>query len=207
MRNFLSTIATAIFGSNRAVKTPRTPRRVSLGLEVLEGRDLPSVSPILSVAAQTQMVQVAYQQAVVQVPNLQGYSFHLVSSNGKPTHDLVIQSETYNADGSASFTGTWAGDGPNGSGTPKAISNGTIKYDASGNIVLSFSWTNGSGGQNSFSGDLTRNNTRWPEAAAVSCYGVSYHLDGNVTTPTPGDGPGHISGDSQSPIPMMKAAF
>lgn len=207
MRKLFNTIATAIFGSDRVRRVPPNPRRVSLGLEVLEGRDLPSVSPILSVAAQTQMAQVAYQQAVVQVPNLQGYSFHLVSSNGKPAHDLVIQSETYNADGSASFTGTWSGDGPNGSGTPKAISNGTIKYDASGNIILSFSWTNGSGGQNSFSGDLTRNNSRWPAAAAAAYFGVTYHLDGNVTTATPGDGPGHISGDSQAPIPMLKADF
>jgi hypothetical protein len=142
----------------------------------------------------------------VDVPNLQGYSFHLISSNGKPAHDLVIQSETYNADGSASFTGTWSGDGPNGTGTPKPITNGTIKYDASGNIVLSFSWTNGSGGQNSFSGDLTRNNPRWPATAALY-FDVSYHLDGYVTTSTPGGGPGHVYGDSTAPTPVLKAAL
>ena len=152
------------------------------------------------------MAQAVYQApAVVDVPNLQGYSFHLISSNGKPAHDLVIQSETYNANGSASFTGTWSGDGPNGDGTPKAIMNGTLKYDANGNIILSFSWMNGSGQQNSFSGVLTRINTGL--ASEVAYFGAHYHLEGDVTTPTPGDGPGHISGDSQGPILVMKANF
>jgi hypothetical protein len=174
-----------------------------LGLEVLEGRALPSVSPIFAVAAHAQMAQVAPQQVAVDVPNLQGYSFHLISSNGKPAHDLVIQGETYNADGSASFTGTWSGDGPNGNGTPKAIMNGTLKFDGEGNVFLSFSWTNGSGGQNSFSGVLTRINTG--PLAVATFFGARYHLEGDVTTATPGGGPGHVSGDSQAPLPEMKA--
>lgn len=204
MAHLFAALANAIFGRPRARKATRTPRRVVLGLEVLEGRALPSVSPIFTFAAPTQVAQMPPPQ-VVDVPNLQGYSFHLISSNGKPAHDLVIQSETYNADGSASFTGTWAGEGPNGTGTPKPISNGTLKYDATGNILLSFSWTNGSGGQNTFSGVLTRINTG--PMAAVTYFGAHYHLEGDVTASTPGDGPGHISGDSQSPAPVMKATF
>ncbi|HTU89163.1 MAG TPA: hypothetical protein VMF69_03605 [Gemmataceae bacterium] len=198
MSNLFRTIAAAIFGPARTRKVPQSPRRVHLGLEVLEGRTLPSVSPILSVAVQTPIVQMAHQPVVVDVPNLQGYSFHLISSNGKPAHDLVIQRETYNVDGSASFTGTWSGDGPNS----KAI-NGTLKFDANGNIVLSFSWTNGSGGQNNFSGTLTRVNT---SPITASAYSGRYYLEGDVMSST-GGGPGHISGYSQAPLPLVKANF
>jgi hypothetical protein len=199
MSNLFRTIAAAIFGPARTRKVPQTSRRVQLGLEVLEGRTLPSVSPIFSAAVQMSIAQMNYQPVVVDVPNLQGYSFHLISSNGKPAHNLVIQSETYNADGSASFTGTWSGDGPNS----KAVS-GTLKFDANGNMILSFSWTNGSGGQNSFSGTLTRVNNS--PITAAEYRGASYYLEGDVTSAT-GGGPGHISGYSQAPMLVAKADF
>jgi len=174
-------------------------RRVQLGVEVLEGRALPSVSPVVAAVGIAQTAAV-YQAPVVQVANIQGYSFYLISSSGKPAHTLVIQTETFLADGSATFTGTWQGSGAN-AGTPKQIMNGTLKYDATGNMKLSFSWMNGSGGQNSFLGTLTRVNTYPPAAAYVY---ATYHLDGDVTTPVAGDGPGHVYGNGTPPLPMFQ---
>jgi hypothetical protein len=175
-------------------------RRVQLSVEVLEGRALPSVSPILSAAGPLAQTAAVYQVSVVQVANIQGYSFNLISSSGKPAHTLVIQTETFLSDGSATFTGTWQGSGPN-AGTPKQIMNGTLKFDAMGNMKLSFSWMNGSGGQNSFLGTLTRVNTSPPAAAYLY---PTYHLDGDVTTSVPGDGPGHVSGNGTPPPLVFK---
>ena len=53
MSNLFRTIATAISGPARTRKVPQTTRRVHLDLEVLGGRTLLSVSPILSVAVHT----------------------------------------------------------------------------------------------------------------------------------------------------------
>ena len=50
MSHLFRTIATAISGPARTGKVPQTTRRVHLDLEVLGGRTLLSVSPILSVA-------------------------------------------------------------------------------------------------------------------------------------------------------------
>jgi hypothetical protein len=130
------------------------------------------------------------------VANLQGYSFHLISSNGSPAHDLVIQTETFLADGSANFTGTWSGQGPNS----HQITNGRIWFDATGKMEMSFSWTNGSNGTNSFLGTLTRVN---PFPAAAYYYGAPYHLDGDVTSST-GGGPGHVSGNGAPPPLVYK---
>ena len=154
MSNLFRTIATAVSGPARTRKVPQTTRRVHLDLEVLGGRTLLSVSPILSVAVHTPIAHLhpIPHPHVVDVPNLKGYTFYLNSTNGKPAHTLTITSETYNRFGSASFTGTWSGDGPNS----HAVS-GTLIFAANSTTVVdvNFSWTNGSGGQNSFSGSLT----------------------------------------------------
>ncbi len=150
---------------------------------------------------------VKYAAPVVDVANIQGLSFHLTSSNGKPAHDLYIQTESYNADGSASFTGTWSGDGPNSDGTGHQVLNGTIKFDANGNTIMTFSWGNGQGTLNNFSGTLTPAVNKYP-ATAASIYAARYHLDGDVTTPPgTGGGPGHISGNGSLPMPLMAAAY
>jgi hypothetical protein len=187
-------------GSSKPAAASRS-RSVSLRLEALEDRLTPStvaatpdVMPINNPGAPTQIQRIIYQPAVVDVPNLQGLTFHLVSSTmGKPAHDLHIQSETYNANGSASFTGTWTGDNSSGKGTPKPVT-GSLSFDSSGNMILSFSWMNGSGGQNSFSGVLTRANTAY----------TGYYLEGNVMASSPSDGPGHVSGYSE---PLVTAHF
>jgi hypothetical protein len=194
-------------GKGSAGRRPASaPRPVKLGFEVLEGRALPSVSPIhgaVGPALIGQVAQVAYVAPVVDVAYLAGVSFHLTSSTGKPPHDLTIQTETYLPDGSATFTGTWAGGGANGKS--HAIS-GTLQLDANGNITIAFSWTNGAGTQNSFLGTITRINNQGPAAAAYA-YGNHYHLEGDVTTPVQGGGPGHVSGDGGIPYPVLKAAF
>ena len=205
----LFTRLVALLGSKPSRKPAPAPRRTQLGLEVLEGRALPSISPMFLGAVQgtmatqaTQMAQTTNQAVVTNVANLQGYSFHMVSSSGKPAHDLVIKTETYNADGSANFTGTWQGYGPNSTGTPKTIS-GTIKLDAQGNTNLSFSWANGSGGMNTFNGTLTAH----PYEHGRRLLDLfPFPPQGDVTTPVPGDGPGHISGDLQAAQMTTKAS-
>jgi len=191
-------LANLLPAHGRRSHAPR-PRRVQLGLEVLEGRALPSVSPAVAAVGIAQTAAV-YQAPVVQVANIQGYSFYLISSSGKPAHTLVIQTETFLCDGSATFTGTWSGSGPNG-GTPHQIMNGRLWYDCAGNMKMSFSWTNGSGGQNSFLGTLTRVNTSPVSPAFLRS---AYHLDGDVTTPVAGQGPGHVSGYGTPPVPVFQ---
>jgi hypothetical protein len=198
MVHLFCTIAAAFLRAPRPRKPPSSSRRARLGLEPLEGRALPSVSPILSVA-QVQMSQAAYHPIVVDVANLQGYSFYLISSNGKPAHDLVIQTEAYNPNGSATITGTWTGENPAGSGNPNPIT-GTLSFAANGSLVLSFLWTNGQGSQNSFTGTITTVQTT--PASAATPYGIHYYLEGTVTSPTPGDGPGQVSGYGSLPFPM-----
>jgi hypothetical protein len=124
------------------------------------------------------------------------------STPGKPAHTLVIQTETFKSDGSATFTGTWSGDGPNSNGTGHPIVNGTIKFDASGNTVMSFQWVNGEGTYNTFSGNLNKVTSTNPVVAA-SVYGTRFFLEGDVMTPPgTGGGPGHISGYGSMPILM-----
>jgi hypothetical protein len=199
MNNLLRTIATAISGSPRTRKVHLTTRRVHLDLEVLGGRTLLSVSPILSIAVHTPIAHLHPIQLPhwVDVPNLQGYTFDLNSTNGKPAHTLNIKTETYNRFGSASFTGTWSGDGPNS----KTVS-GTLVFAANSTTVVNvnFSWTNGSGGQNSFSGSLASVHNR------ISVFSGAYYLTGNVTSST-GGGPGMVSGYGYPPRPVLKGNF
>ncbi len=184
MSNVFRTITAAIFGPARTRKVRKTTRRVGLNVENLGERVLLSVSPIHAVAIETPIADWHIIPHGPDVPELQGYTFHLTSSNGKPAHTLVITSETYMWSGSASFTGTWSGDGPNA----KTVS-GTMVFAANSHTVTSvnFSWTNGSNEQNSFSGNLT------PGAPATS-----YYLTGQVTSPS-GGGPGRVSGYGYPP--------
>ena len=122
---------------------------------------------------------------------------HFATTNGKPAHTLVINSETYSWFGSASFTGTWQGDGPNG----KPVS-GTLAFAANSTTVVNvnFSWTNGSGGQNSFSGSAT------PVHNRISIFSAGYYLTGNVTSST-GGGPGMVSGFGYPPRQVVIGHF
>jgi hypothetical protein len=169
-------------------------RRARLGLESLDRRDLPSVS-LFQAANLGSVASVVYvPPAAPPVPNLAGWSFHLISSNGKPAHDLVIQAETYRADGSATFTGTWHGDG--GGGDTFQVMNGTLTRDANGNTAIAFSWN----GAHYFNGTITQVTSRY---GGVSIYDTYYHLEGDVTvTGNPTGGPGHVSGDGVRP-PMV----
>ena len=201
MSNLFRTIATAISGPARTCtrKGPQTTRRVHLDLEDLGGRTLLSVSPILSVAVHSPIVHLRPVPLPhrMNVPNLQNYTFNLNSSNGKPAHTLVITTETLNRFGPASITGTWAGDGPNS----KTVS-GTLAFAPNSTTVVNvnFSWTNGSGGQNSFSGSLTSVHNR------IRIFSAPYFLAGNVTSST-GGGPGMVSGYGYPPHPVLTNHF
>ncbi len=189
MNQLFRTIAHAISGPARTRKVRKTTRRVGLNVENLGERVLLSASPIHAVAVETPVADWHIIPHGPDVPDVQGYTFHLTSSNGKPAHTLVITSETYMWSGSASFTGTWAGDGPNS----KPVS-GTLVFEANSTSTVSvnFSWTNGNSGQNSFSGTLTRVHNRIP------VYTTDYYLTGNVTSST-GGGPGMVSGYGYPP--------
>jgi hypothetical protein len=199
MSNLFRTTVAAIFGPARTRKVRQTTRRVGLDLEVLGERTLLSVSPIHAVAVHAPIVhRLPFPLPhLARVPNLQGYSFYLNSSNGKPAHTLVIKTETYNWFGSASFTGTWQGDGPN-----SKIVSGTLVFAAHSHTVVSvnFSWTNGSGGQNSFSGSLT------PAHNRIAVFSGAYYLTGTVTSST-GGGPGMVSGYGYPPRPVVIGHF
>jgi len=196
MIKLLRAIAATTSGPSR---TRRAPRPFGVELEVLGERTLLSISPIQAVVVHTPIAHVhpIPLPHVARVPNLQGYTFYLNSTNGKPAHTLVITSETYNRFGSASVTGTWQGDGPNS----KNVS-GTLVFAAKSHTVVSvnFSWTNGSGGQNSFSGSLTSVHNR------ISVFSGAYYLTGNVTSST-GGGPGMVSGYGYPPRPVVKGNF
>jgi hypothetical protein len=193
MRNLIRTTVAAIFGPARTRKVRKTTRRIGLNVENLGERVLLSVSPIHSIwVEKPPIAQLHFIPPVhrANVPDVQGYTFHLTSTSNKPAHTLVITSETYNFwSGSASFTGTWSGDGPNS----HAVSGSLVFAPNSTTVTnVNFSWTNGNGSQNSFSGTLTRNSIRFSRF-----YG-EYYLTGNVSSPT-GGGPGTVYGYGTPP--------
>ena len=197
MPNFFRTIAAAISGPTRTRNVRKTNRRIGLNVENLGERIVMSASPIHAIAAHPALLHRLPFPLPHRVPNLQGYTFYLNSTNGKPSHTLIIKTESYNWFGSASFTGTWQGDGPNG----KPVS-GTLAFAANSTTVVNvnFSWTNGNGGQNSFSGSAT------PVHNRISIYSGAYYLTGNVTSST-GGGPGMVSGFGYPPRPVVTVNF
>jgi hypothetical protein len=158
----------------------------------MEDRCLMSAYSLLSSSVYSAAQYLHVAPVITDVPNLQGVDFHLISSNGKPPHDLSIQTEVWQADGSAVITGTWSG------GSSHAFS-GTLSYDAQGNLHICVSWTGGAG-QNYLDGTITRNSSPY-------IFGSQWHLDGNVIASGAGGGPGHVSGNSQSPFVFYAAAL
>jgi hypothetical protein len=108
---------------NSQRKPAPAPRRVRLGVEVLEDRALPSASVMPLAPIATNLVQqatVTTPANVVNVPYLAGVTFTFaLTVNGQP-YQLTINSETYNADGSASLTCTLKVPGQTGSQTYQA---------------------------------------------------------------------------------------
>jgi hypothetical protein len=194
MSNLFRSIAAKISGSARTRKVRKTTRRAPLNVENLGERVVLSVSPIHAIAVEP---PIAHFHPIPiphgpYVPELQGYSFYLISSSNKPAHTLVITSETYNFwTGSASFTGTWSGDGPNS----HAVS-GTLVFAPNSTTVTNviFSWTNGNNGQNSFKGTLSKEIRIGP----IIFHTGEYYLTGKVTSPS-GGGPGTVSGFGTPP--------
>jgi hypothetical protein len=102
---------TKLFSSSaRNSQRKPTPRRARLEVEGLEDRALPSASviaPLVAPVATNALVQhvtVTTPATVVDVPYLAGVTFTL-NVNGQ-SYELTVNSETYNADGSASLTCT-----------------------------------------------------------------------------------------------------
>jgi hypothetical protein len=193
MLRLFSGIRPANTRATRSKKPSPARRQTRLGVEVLEGRAMPSVTPL---AIPAHLPPVAINRVIFNpVPNLSGLTFHLISSNGKPAHDLTITSEHYLLDGSATITGTWHGDGGNGNSFP--IVNGMLTHDAHGNTIMTFSWN----GAHYFRGTVTPVVSRLP---VLSIFGPRYHLEGDVTVPgNPNGGPGHVSGDGRLAFPVL----
>jgi hypothetical protein len=79
----------------------------------------------------------------VSVPDLAGVRFRLepLTDPSAPPSELDIQTQTYNADGSASFTGTWS-DPYTPTPTPTAVFNARLAYDGTpGGIHITFSYS------------------------------------------------------------------
>jgi hypothetical protein len=109
-------------------------------------------------------VHAAGDQAVAQVAPVTDFTnvtFALTDDSGA-AHQLQIQTQTAQPDGSATFQGVW--DGQDGAGEQV---NGTLSYDAAGNVHIAFS-----GDHESFDGSLSGD----PGA---------YQLNGNLQTQAP----------------------
>jgi hypothetical protein len=157
---------------------------VRLRVESLEGRELPSVSPINPGVLQSALIRLP----VYNGPSFQGLSFDLLSSNGKPAHTLTIQTQTNGFFDTAYITGTWQGEG-----AAKPITGSIV--DVNGNITITVTWANGQGGTNTLSGTIT-----WvPELAFFQSHWL---LQGSVTVTdangqvVQGAGPGNVSGNA-----------
>ena len=103
--------------------------------------------------------------------DLANVSFTVISDDGAVSHQLVIQAQAAQADGSATFSGMW--DPANGG---QAVT-GTLAYDDAGNIHLTFVFADGGSFDSTVSGQ--------PGA---------YHFDG-ILTPADSSGPAHLAGD------------
>jgi hypothetical protein len=110
------------------------------------------------------------------VPDLAGVNFHLVAAGnlGTPVDSLNIQGETWNADGTASFTGLLSG---------SVIAHGTLSVGATGTGVT-FDWD---GGYYVFRGGITGN------AGALHISGIAD--DGGGISDYEDLGPVQVSGD------------
>jgi len=214
MFRFVSRCVASLANPTRRPRTTPAPRRPRLGLETLEGRDVPSASPLqgLVLAANHSPALVAHANLNLgnlgglsthenlsasahrlhfplhhhkhQVPDLTGLTFHLTSSNGKPAHDLTIQSETFSWwTGNATFTGIWHGEKGGGD---NPITNARLWRDADGSVKMHFEWN----GAHYFDGTVT-----WVHSSRF--FLNHWHLEGDVTVPgNPNGGPGHVSGNA-----------
>jgi hypothetical protein len=111
------------------------------------------------------------------VADLTNVSFTVISDDGTVSHQLVIQSQVAQADGSATFNGVW-----DPAGADLAVT-GTLTADPDGSIHLIFSAADGSNFDSVVSGQAS-----------------AYHIDGTLT---PGDGsaPVHLAGDQDQAQP------
>jgi hypothetical protein len=179
-----------VAGLQKAATTRSTSpagRKARLGIESLEDRSLMSVSPVASLALAVQPSNTAIVQQplrppiVIPMANLQNVAFNMTSLTNGTTHQLLIQTQTDNSSGGATFTGLWDGN----KGGPGAPASGTLTYDASGNIHITFTF-----GTHSFAG-------------TISGTPGHYHIDGQVTVPG-GGGPGHVVGDEAQPMANLQ---
>jgi hypothetical protein len=109
--------------------------------------------------------------AALAVTDLTGVSFTMADQTGN-IYNLAVNSEVDNGDGTASFVATWQGG---------ETVNGTLSYDANGNLLIAFTTADGS----SFAGTMTGQ----PGA---------YHLDALLTS-ADGSSVVHMVGDQDQP--------
>jgi hypothetical protein len=145
----------------KPVATPPAPSN-RLGIQ--------SVSPVQA-ADQFPQWTIQNPRLIVNVHDFSGALFVMQSEATGIKYQLRVQSETWNPDGSANFTGRWgSADGP-------AITDGRLEFDPNGGIKITFSWV---GGTHSFTGHLTT-------------FGGLWFIDGQVTVQG-GGGPGRVLG-------------
>jgi hypothetical protein len=116
---------------------------------------------------------------VLQAPDLTNVFFQMTSLDNNTSHQLLIQTETVNPGGDATFTGVWGLQ--NNGGIPTA--DGHLVQGPNGTFIT-FDWS----GTHTFEGTITQVNGHW-------------HIDGQVTVQG-GGGPGHVVGD-QAIVPDL----
>jgi hypothetical protein len=191
MHRFLSMLTRSL----RGAKPARTVRRTSLQVEALEDRTVMTVgmltqfnpaifslapaTPTVNPATLVQANRVIDNQAIFQllrVANLSNLQFDLHAVTGSAPYTLLIQSQTYNAGGTASFTGQWHT--PNGGDFSVT---GLVAFDAQFNLSIDFYWSASIFSTNHFRGVLN-------QQAGTNTYNVFGHIDNQPAVGLPGPG-------------------
>ena len=195
MFSFLKNVAKSFRHSN---KSRPALSRTRLSLMRLEERQVPSASPLLTVAAPLHSQVATVQPNTTNVVNLtstigkinlppltlkqvsdfHGVSFLMVGENGT-THALTIKTQTNNPYGSAVITGTW-----DAMGSPGVAFTGVLTVDGA-NTDLSITWGN------------------HRLDAVISGSPNAYHIDGTVYVNGVKGGPGHVVGNEAPQIPHL----
>jgi hypothetical protein len=200
MYSFLRIVVTGIGNLGRRRPSSAAARQARPAVEAMEDRLVPSGTPLLlktlhhrphhpkHVHLSPALLRLLEQESNLQVnpivhvppiilqlpvPDYTNVFFTMTSLDNGTPHQLLIQTQTANADGSASFTGVWGLQ--NNGGVP--ITNGQLVENLF-DTHITFSWANGT---HSFDGTITQVNGHW-------------HIDGQVTVQG-GGGPGHVVGD------------
>jgi hypothetical protein len=176
---YLKSLVSSVSKSNRSQRSSACSRKARLGVESLEGRLIPSISPMLAGASPV----VAHLRTPdsrdllppklgLSVENLRGDFFAMTSLTNGTHHTLAIQTQVNHLfTGTASFTGLWDG---------HAAATGTLQNAGLNQVHISFNF----GTNHHFEGTISH-----------TTFSFLHHIDGVVTVNgSTTQGPGHVVG-------------